>query len=487
MAQLMAAWLAAWLIMAACLTQLVDANGENDRWELESSVEYKCTISCNPFRSLFRRNKTKPPNEPKGVSSNSAALAPSAEKPAQEYKEVPKAFSESLKYFVKITAGQCDDESRLLVFVKSLFFVTEKRERWPNLYELGRESLKHYVDECGLEDRYKIFIKQSKARKPAHPINNMRTLAEELMAGILSQSIDTVFWEIMLLKDARFISNDRVKCNDGDFWAKIAGNLNVSSRLSEYAKISFDTYLNDCGYEQHFKQVADEIFKDNTPRLDKTLAAYVRGHHYLRDGNKIVQLVKFVDYLVSFKATDEQNCHDLGVTKKLVDMMNQIELGEIYYAGLSDYAEKLLLEHVDTCGQRGNFAQVVEEFKKNEHSHWTLINRFVESASSEDTEKNLLEAPIVNYLNRHVKNDDRAKLVEACRQLWEQTYLSLVGTLMQYLVSDEDHKMLVNYHCCAIALGKDDLTVRGLLPIIEDHHRTRFDESDATRYKYQLE
>ena len=293
MAQLVAAWMAVWLILAVCLTQeLIDATSKEE------------------------------------------ALT-------------------NFKFFKNIKSEDCNSEGlerrlglyNLSGFAKSLGFAMRNRKQLSRLYKSARISLEHYLTECGLEGRYQKLVQQSAANRPAQSDSvSEPTLAAQLLSSYSYYNFDaeSFLWAIMLVKDTKF-PLAKIKCDDDNYVEQIARGLKEKnfSRLKEYALELFNNYLTDCGHESNFKQIigATSIEKD------ETLSSYLRKARYMA-GFKLVYTIKLVDQLASIAANKEPSCDDLDNSTRF---FSKLKLDGLDCPRLMRYARRVLIKHIAAC------------------------------------------------------------------------------------------------------------------------------------------
>ena len=460
--KLVAARISVGLMMSVCLAQLVvvsfvAGNKEEAVYMIlskpsaeRSEVELK-SLSNGARRALSAESES---------MSIGLAVQVAAQLPHQYAPGLSQADAQNIIYLSKITANQCDELSLVTDFERSLFFVMKNKTQLPKLHEFATSSLERYMNVCGLEERYRQFVKQSapKRREQFDPVAEP-SLASKIMNEFPSRTSENLLWSVALIRDPRFNSAKAVKCEeDRDFIGKITAGL-IATRfewLHEYTNRVFDDYLKDCGYEKNFGKVSFQIMQTHM-----SLASYLKGPGYVSDGNKMVWLIEFINYLGSLKRSGKESCPDVGVTSELAERMGQIWPFKDSHRLLFNYIRKVFMEHLAICNYRRQFETKLYEFKLGEStsSSWELIGNFVEANNGGD-DKNW-QAAVQDYL---AKNRDNGKrLAEACGQLWKQTYGSLIDALFFDSHLGVHGKELRYFEYCAIVLEKPDGYVRRLL------------------------
>ena len=234
-------------------------------------------------------------------------------------------------------------------FAKSLVFAMKGRGLSIMLYKSAESSLEHYLQVCGLEDRYRKLVDQSAPNAASES-----SLASELFkSGDYLGKSDALLQAIELVKHPRFPATE-IECSDKDYVMRIADvfGREYVERLDEYAKDSFKRYLHSCGHEDNFKQIASRFLTGQKVSSAPSLYNYVMYPEHSSFGIMIVEMIELVDHLASIRRTRARNCENLSRTKSF---LKDVELGfsRGSYPDLINYAEKILKRHLSACAKRG--------------------------------------------------------------------------------------------------------------------------------------
>ena len=329
MAQLVALWLVVWVIIALCMTQLIDC-GDG--------------VYFDPIMNEYHVNEP----QVQGSASTDSRWTSS-------YTEMSRDDKKHLKYFKNINKEGCDDknlesEREMLGISSTVFTLAGYTDAFESAMRdensLAKSSLKHYLKVCGLEKSYRKLVKQSASNAATEP-----SLYIELMNNYDDDDIsDKLLWAIKLVRDPKFPSAE-IKCSDEGYVEKIADGFGKEyvKQLNNYAEELFEKYLLKCGHEDRFQKIASEFLIGRAFR-DINLYDYLTTPETVSSGHMIVRMIEFVDHLASIKETDGQNCEQLSRTKDLLRDVQQ-NLYNADYPKLISYAGRILERNLSACGK----------------------------------------------------------------------------------------------------------------------------------------
>ena len=303
--------MALWMILAVCLTDLIDANG-NDGWESVTQFQRDSNISKNNF-----------------------------------------------KYFANIESGECNNESlekdnaftSIWGFTESLKFVMDNKEKLPELYTSAEDSLNHYLTVCGLEERYQKMIQQlASAKGEQSDSASKQTLATQML-NAFSHSLESqqeMIWVIQLVRASGF-PLAKIECDNPDYIETLAKGLRMEKimPLHDYALNLIQEHLMDCGHEDYFERVAKKSFDPTSVEKYPTFDEYVRSVRY--NDSRIVWAIKIVGHLASIAAREEPSCDDLSVSERWLHLAKVDAHFVERYPTLKKYAEDALTKHISKC------------------------------------------------------------------------------------------------------------------------------------------
>ena len=310
MAQLVAGWMALWVILAVCLTDLIDATGDDVR---------------TPMR------------------------VPQIEE------NHPKNF----EYFANIKSGECnnpsleyfDYDNSIHGYTFSLEFALGYKEQLPELYKKAEDSLKHYLTECGLEGRYQEMIQQLASDKGEQTDSaSEQTLATQMLSAFSNSLItqDDMKWVIQLVRAQEF-PLAKIECDNTDYIQKLAKGLRLEKimPLRDYALNLVQKHLMDCGHEDYFEQVVKKSFDPTSVGKNLTFDKYLRSGELHE--SRTVWAIKIVGHVASISARVEPSCDDLDVSEKWLDLATtDAYFGDLYPA-LKKHVEGALTKHISKC------------------------------------------------------------------------------------------------------------------------------------------
>ena len=211
-----------------------------------------------------------------------------------------------------------------------------------------------------------------------------------------------------------------------------------------------------------FEQVASQMFsKEADKRMG--LAKYLKKHSDVSNGEKLIKLLERIDNLAAAIADDKVNNCDLGVTKEIANGIWPILSEYSDHKELSEYALTILVDHLTTCGHRG---QYWEKFWRHE-----IFDAWLRHCGLKSIDSGNEKARVQGCLDSS-DDETRSAVVDYCTGLWTQTYGALADILLLGEKGTKDiywaNHMHVTYYCGFVA-GQDGDYVHKQLVNLKNH------------------